>query len=293
MSASVIASVSGSSIANRVPWPATVSSVSVPPSSCTVVLTTAMPTPRPLARSAASRVENPGAQRMSSSASSLEVTVRDGQARRPRARGHRPGVDAAAVVADLEDHRVADGGRAERERALAGLPAARRSAERLEAVADRVADQVQDRIHHPLDQELVDLGVLSGELEPDPLVGISRARSRTTNGMRRKISPTGTRRTRITPSRRSRSWRSMRQAVLLHGAPLDRRHVALDARQRIGSRARVMTRSPISRISSSSRARSTRTKCDGGAARALSGPPARCRASPAGLDPPEALPAQS
>ena len=74
---------------------------------------------------------------------------------------------------------------------------------RFEAVADGVAHQVQDRIHHPLDQELVDLGVLPAQLEPHLRLPVSRARSRTTNGMRRKISPTGTSRTRITPSRRS------------------------------------------------------------------------------------------
>ena len=62
---------------------------------------------------------------------------------------------------------------------------------------------------------------------------LSRARSRTTNGIRRKISPTGTSRTRITPSRRSRSCRSMPRAVVLQRAPFLERHVRLDALQRV------------------------------------------------------------
>ena len=80
-----------------------------------------MPTPRPLARSAASRVENPGAQRMSRSSSLLSVPVRDGQALLTSAARHGHSVDAAAVVADLHDHRVADGRSAEREQAFVGL----------------------------------------------------------------------------------------------------------------------------------------------------------------------------
>ena len=51
--------------------------------------------------------------------------------------------------------------------------------------------------------------------------------------MRRKISPTGTRRTRITPSRRSRSCRSMPAAVLLQRAPFLERHVRFDPPQRV------------------------------------------------------------
>ena len=91
---------------------------------------------------------------------------------------------------------------------------------------------------------------------------LSRARSRTTNGIRRKILAIGTRRTRMTPSRRSRICRSM-----LSVSCCSRRHSA-DGMKRStrsspsSSRARETTRSPTSRIRSSSRDKSTRTKLD-------------------------------
>ena len=72
---------------------------------------------------------------------------------------------------------------------------------------------------------------LSTTLTERPL---SRARSRTTNGMRRKISPTGTRRTRMTPSRRSRSWRSIDSASSSIARQCAAREMALGARERVG-----------------------------------------------------------
>ena len=67
-----------------------------------------------------------------------------------------------------------------------------------------------------------------------------------------------------------------RVAVLLHGAPFDRRaRASRRCDSDSPSRARVMTRSPIMRISSSSRARSTRTKCD--EVRTAGAPPAAVR----------------
>jgi hypothetical protein len=102
--------------------------------------------------------------------------------------------------------------------------------------------------------------------------------------MRRKISPTGTSRTRITPSRKSRNWRSRPAAFSCTG-----RHSCAGtcASTRLSAslrRARRMTMSPIIRISSSSRARSTRTKCadgraPGGAGAAGSAPTAMAAAS--------------
>ena len=83
MSASVIASVSGSSMVKRVPPPGSVPRRMVPDSCSTVDLTTAMPTPRPLARSASSLVENPGAHRSARSAAASGVPEGTG---RPAAR---------------------------------------------------------------------------------------------------------------------------------------------------------------------------------------------------------------
>ena len=194
----------------RVPSPGAVSSVSVPPSSSTVVLHDRH------ADAAAAGAVGLVAGREARRADQVEQRAsrragrraRRGPAR-ARARRDRGGVDAAAVVRDLEH----DASRRRWPRRASacpprGLPAASALRRRLDAVADGVAHQVQERVHHPLDQELVDLGVLAAELELDRLP-VSRARSRTTNGMRRKISPTGTSRTRITPSRRSRSCRSI------------------------------------------------------------------------------------
>ena len=59
--------------AKRGARPSAVSTVSVPPRSWTVSRTTAMPTPRPLPRSASSRVENPGAQIKSSSGRGVDA----------------------------------------------------------------------------------------------------------------------------------------------------------------------------------------------------------------------------
>ena len=59
----------------RVPRPTSVFKVNMPPSPWTVFFTTAMPTPRPLARSASSRVEKPGHKIRSSSAASSRLVL--------------------------------------------------------------------------------------------------------------------------------------------------------------------------------------------------------------------------
>ena len=109
-------------------------------------------------------------------------------------------------------------------RAFRRLPGATRSSDGLQAVADGVAHEMQERVHHPLDEELVDLRLLPAKSSSISLP-LSRARSRTTNRMRSKISPTCTSRTRITPSRRSRSWRDIARLVSCnarHSAGRDR-----------------------------------------------------------------------
>jgi hypothetical protein len=54
------------------------------------------------------------------------------------------------------------------------LPAATRSSTGFDAVADRVAHEMENRIHHPLDEELVDLGPLPSQLEAHALAGLAR-----------------------------------------------------------------------------------------------------------------------
>ena len=68
--------------------------------------------------------------------------------------------------------------------------------------------------------------LLPAQLEAHALP-ISRARSRTTNGMRRKISPIGTSRTRMTPSRSCAAAGRWSAAFSCIAAPLRRRHLAL------------------------------------------------------------------
>src|SRR5215204_5117810 len=162
MSASATASVRGSSTVKRVPRPFSVASVSAPPSSATAPPTTSIPTPRPLARSASSRVEKPGAQ------------VSRAQAAFARARQNPFGVDAAPVVRDLDQHVVAGGRGAQRESALGRLPRGDALGHRLQPVADGVADEVQQRVHHALDEELVYLGLLPQKFEPDLLAARAR-----------------------------------------------------------------------------------------------------------------------
>ena len=57
---------------------------------------------------------------------------------------------------------------------VAGLPAATRSAGRLEAVVERVADEVHERVAERVDDGAVELGVLADELELDLLVELGR-----------------------------------------------------------------------------------------------------------------------
>ena len=174
MIASVMASVSGSVIRKVVPWPGRDSTVSRPPRPSTVSRTTAMPTPRPLARSASSRVENPDEQMMSSSAresSPSSVVTRPSAVARcvtdatsmPRPSSAISMITVSPAVA--APRRIVPSGR------LARCDARIR---RLDAVTDRVAHQMQHRIHHSLDQELVDLGALPGELEVYALAVVAR-----------------------------------------------------------------------------------------------------------------------
>ena len=187
-----------------------------------------------------------------------------------RARGRPPPASMPRPSSAISsDDRFADGGGAERDRALRRLAGGDALGRRLDAVADGVAHQVQHRVHHPLDQELVDLGVLAGELEPDLLAALAREVADHERHAAEDLAD------RHQPDAHHAFAQVAQLAldapgVLLDRAPLGRRHVALDARQRFGRAAPgVITRSPIIRISSSSRARSTRTKCDGGAAASL------------------------
>ena len=151
---------------------------------------------------------------------------------------------------------------AQGQRALGGLAGCQALGRRFEAVADGVAHQVEDGIHHALDQVLVDLGLLPAQLEPH---AASRSRAR---GRGRRTACAGRSPARARAARGSRLRADPAAAVRSDsrspGSPATPgRHVALDAASASSSRARLITRSPIMRISSSRRASSTRTTCHG------------------------------
>ena len=79
-----------------------------------------------------------------------------------------------AVVGDLEDHGFADRRRAEADGPLGRLAGRNALLGGLDPVADGIAHQMENRIHHPFDEELVDLGALPGDLELHALADVAR-----------------------------------------------------------------------------------------------------------------------
>ena len=233
ISASVIASVTGSSRTNRVPAPGVVSSDSDPESCSTAALTTPMPTPRPLARSDSSRVEKPGAHSSDSRCVRVRRSLRHLQARGLRARDHRLGVDAPPVVGDFHPHDVSGRRGAEDNGAFGTLAGGDALLHGFDAVADRVAHEMEDRIHHPLDQELVDLRALSPQLEPHPLAGLARQIADDERHAAEDLADRDQAHAHDAFAQRA-ELPVDRDGVLLDRAPLARRDPCLDARQRIG-----------------------------------------------------------
>ena len=169
ISASVIDSVSGSSMTNRVPSPGAVCSVRR-----AVQLLDRVSSRPPCRRR--------GRWRGRSRRGSRTRARRAGRAAPPRRADPsgtgRPSARARAATAAASMPRPSSATSSttvsptlaadERSVPSSGLPAASRSAGGLEAVADGVAHQVQHRVHHPLDQELVDLGVLAAAARAGP-----------------------------------------------------------------------------------------------------------------------------
>ena len=166
------------------------------------------------------------------------------------------------------------------------LPAAMRSSARFDAVADGVADQVQHRVHHPLDQELVDLGALPPQLEVHALAGLARQVAHDERHAaedladRHQADPHDPLAQRRAAGGRSRRRSPGSRAIRPAGCGARR---APASRSR---RARLITRSPTMRISSSRRVRSTRTKCDGATPPPVAGSPsiAAAGSGPAATD---------
>src|SRR6185295_4464799 len=93
------------------------------------------------------------------------VELRAGVDQSPRARAscHVLRINPSTVVFDLNHNQLACGKRAERQLALRRLSSGRTLGYGFKTVADGIANQVQDRVHHPLDQQLVDLRMLSAD----------------------------------------------------------------------------------------------------------------------------------
>ncbi len=232
MSASVIASVTGSSITNRVPVPFSVSRRSVPESSSTAACTTLMPTPRPLARSDSSLVENPGAQ---ISDNNVAASVAPGGTASPTARarsttasGSIPPPSSATSMQTMSPAVAAESTIVPSGRFPALMRSSTVSMPWLTAFRTRCSTGSIIRSMRNLS-----ISVVCPRSSMRTRLPVSRARSRTTNGIRRKISPTGTSRTRMMPSRSVRSCRSITNRVFLNRPPLPGRNVRFDPRERI------------------------------------------------------------
>ena len=225
-----MASVSGSWIVNRVPTPGSLSTAIVPERRSTVSLTTAMPTPRPLARSASSLVEKPGAHSNVTSDVESSAPVGTGNPASARPRRHLRRVHAAAVVFDVDGHQLAGGGRAERDRALRSLPERDPLVGRLNAMADGVTNQMEHRIHHALDQVLVDFSGLALQKQRDLLSGLARQIA----DHERHPAEDFTDRDQTNPHQGFAQRAQLTvdgQRALLNGAPLNSWHVRFDTRQ--------------------------------------------------------------
>ena len=176
-SAAMIASVSGRRICAAVPSPSSEVSVTSPPSSRIIVAhrvhadAAAGDVARDLGGREAGREQQLRGARLASSdaAASAAISPRSTAAATDLGR-----VDAAPVVADVDDDVAAGvaGGDLER----AGPRLARRDAVlgRLEAVVERVADEVDERVAERVDDGAVELGVLADELELDLLAELGR-----------------------------------------------------------------------------------------------------------------------
>ena len=176
----------------------------VPPIFSMFVFTTSMPTPRPETLVTFSAVEKPGRKIRSQHLAVAHARAPARRVTRPRSHGLRAdalGVDAAAVVGDLDVDLAALVEGAQEERAP--RPACRRRrarSGRLDAVVDGVADDVRERVLDRLDDRLVELGLACRPSRGAPACRRSAARSRTTRGNLLQTLPIGCMRVFMTPS---------------------------------------------------------------------------------------------
>ena len=159
----MIASVSGSVIWIVVPWPGVDSTSTVPPSFSMFVRTTSMPTPRPLTSVIFSAVEKPG-WKISRTVSRSPMRPACSAVMTPFSTAFClsfDGIDAAAVVGDVDPHLAGLVVGPQRDRALGLLAGGGADFRRLDAVVDRVAHQVGERIADRFEDRLVDFDFLA------------------------------------------------------------------------------------------------------------------------------------
>ena len=130
-----------------------------------------MPTPRPAAVVTSAAVLKPG-RKISSSASRSRQRL--GGLRPQEALGdglpaQAPGVEATAVIGDIDDDEGTAMAGAQRHGARRRLVARASLVRRLEAVDDRVLHQVQQRVHDLLDDAGVELDRLARRLDAHAL----------------------------------------------------------------------------------------------------------------------------
>ena len=162
----------------------------------------------------------------------VEPPVGDGHAEAPRAPADRLRIDAAPVVGDFQHHGIPGGRGGQRQRPFFRLvrgPSLRR---RLDPVADRVPHQVENGIHHPLDQVFVDLGFLPLEHQPHLRGRVLRQVADDERHAPEDFAD-GDEAHAHDPLAQVAQLALERRAVLVHRAPLDRRHEPLDAGQRV------------------------------------------------------------
>ena len=168
-----MASVRGRRKVNLVPFPVVDSMDIVPPISCKARATTAMPTPRPEARSASSRVEKPGVE-MSSKNSRVIRRGRHRQTQLLRACEHLFVVDAAAIIGHFNHHAVAYRARGKMNDRFRRFASCDPRFRRFDAVTNRIANQMQKGIFQSFDDELVDFSLRAGSRQMDLLSGFAR-----------------------------------------------------------------------------------------------------------------------
>ena len=145
-----------------------------PPRSWILRRTTSMPTPRPEISETVSAVEKPGRKMRLLISSSVRTASAADQTLFARLLQHALGIDAGAVVADLDDDAAAAMLGGKPDRALLGLARGQPIGRRFDAVIDRIADDMGQRIAEPLDDRPIDLGGFADHFQPDLLGCLGR-----------------------------------------------------------------------------------------------------------------------